>query len=408
MAMLLWDLLVVAAWILDLVALPRPRELQLSRHWWAPAALSTTSRIELRLHSGGRTLVQAEILDDVPPELRREPPSLTIEAPPGHVGRAFYDIEPSQRGDARMGKVFLRYQSRLQLAERWAEAGLDQTVRVYPNLAEAKRHAIYLIRSRQIDLEKRLKRQRGLGREFESLRAYRDGDEWRDICWTATARRSKLISKVYQVERSQAVWIVLDSGRLLRARIGKLTKLDYAVNAALSLAQVSLYSGDRVGLLAYGRQSFQRLAPTRGAPHLRALVEQLAQVRGEACEADHIRAAENLLQSQKRRSLVVWLTDLAETAAIPEVIEGALQLMPRHLVLFAVISHPELAQIVTNRPEDIPQMYKQVAALEIVERRELLLRGLRQRGALVVEIAPHRLSTALVNHYLEIKERSLL
>ncbi len=126
-------------------------------------------------------------------------------------------------------------------------------------MEEAQNMRIYLIRSRQIELEKRLKRQRGHGREFESLRDYRDGDEFRDICWSATARRGKLITKVHQIERSQTIWLVLDAGRLLRARVDRLTKLDYAMNAALSLAQVAFYSGDRVALLAYGRKPQQRV-----------------------------------------------------------------------------------------------------------------------------------------------------
>jgi len=118
----------------------------------------------------------------------------------------------------------------------------------------------------------------------------------------------KLITKVHQVERSQTLWLVLDAGRLLRARANGLTKLDYAVNAALSLAQVAFYSGDRVALLAYGRKPQQRLGPGRGVPHLRALIESLAQVRAESFEADHLLAAEVLLSSQSRRSLIVWLT----------------------------------------------------------------------------------------------------
>ncbi|MGH9554319.1 MAG: DUF58 domain-containing protein, partial [Terriglobales bacterium] len=257
-------------------------------------------------------------------------------------------------------------------------------------------------------LEKRLTRVRGLGHEFESLREYVPGDERRDVCWTASARRGKLITKVYQVERSQAVWIVVDAGRLLRARVAGLTKLDYAVNAALSLAQVALYSGDRVGLLAYGRTSRQRVPAARGSAHLRALVEQLALVRAEAYEADHLGAAFALVNAQKRRSLVVWITDLAETAMTPDVIQGAYQLMPRHLVLFCVIGNPELTQLSAKGPTDVMGMYQHVAAQEMVQRRELLLRQLRQHGALAHEMEPGKLSTALVNHYLEVKERSLL
>src|SRR5207248_524915 len=91
-----------------------------------------------------------------------------------------------------------------------------------------RQHSIYLIRSRQIEMEKRHARIRGAGREFESLREYQQGDEIRDICWTAAARRGKLVTRLFQIERSQTVWLVIDAGRLMRARIAGLTKLDYA------------------------------------------------------------------------------------------------------------------------------------------------------------------------------------
>jgi uncharacterized protein (DUF58 family) len=240
------------------------------------------------------------------------------------------------------------------------------------------------------------------------LRDFREGDEFRDICWSVTARRGKLITKVHQMERSQTVWLVLDAGRLLRARVDSLTKLDYTVNAALSLAQVAFYSGDRVALLAYGRRPQQRVGPGRGIHQLRALVESMAQVHAEAFEADHLRAAEQLLSLQSRRSLIVWLTDLAETAATPEVIECAAKMATRHLVLLGVIGQPELRRVVAAGPETAADMYRYTAALEIVQRRQLLLGRLRQQGALTLEVDPRGLSTALVNQYLQVKERSLL
>ena len=319
-----------------------------------------------------------------------------------------YSIEPRARGDARFGDVWLRYQSSLKIAERWARARLGQSVRVYPNLEQAQRLRIYLIRSRQIELEKRLKRHRGQGREFESLRDYRSGDEFRDISWSATARRGKLITKVNQIERSQAVWLVIDAGRLLRASVDHLTKLDYTVNAALALAQVAFYSGDRVGLLAYGRKTQQRLGPGKGVAHLRLMIESLAQVHAEPFEADHLLAAEMLLSLQSRRSLIIWLTDLAETAATPEVIDCAARIARRHLVLLGVIGQPELRSIAAAPPENPSEMYRYTAAIEILQRRDLLLRRLRQQGALTMEVNPAEFSISLVNEYLQVKERNLI
>lgn len=409
-----WDGLFLLLWLQDLMRLPKPGELELQRIWHTAPSLGVRSKISVELHNFGRRPVFARVTDETSRALRREPPVLELAAPAGGMASAQYEIFPAQRGDLLIGKFYMRYQSALRLAERWAVAETSATVRVLPNLEQAKQQTLYLIRTRQVAMERRRRRLRGLGREFESLREYRTGDEFRNISWTATARRSKLITRVFQVERSQTVWIVLDAGRLLREQIVRgagslrLSKLDYAVDAALALAQVAMHSGDRVGLLAYGREIQQNQNAGRGAAHLHSLVESLALVHPEPYEADHGRAAHALLTEQHRRSLIVWITDLAETAGTPDVVEYALQMTRRHLVLFAAVGQPDLNELVAQRPESEEEMFRYVAAIEIVQRRELLLRRLRQRGVLAMELMPGALAVSLVNQYLDIKERSLI
>lgn len=407
-AMALWDVMTLAFWAWDLNRMARPEQIEVRRIWHESLGLAKKMAVTIELHNFSGSEISAKVTDETPESFGRDLANVEMTVPARGQSTAAYPIEPRSRGDARFGNTWIRYQGRVGLAERWACARLPQTVRVYPNIEEAQRMRIYLIRSRQIELEKRLKRQRGHGREFESLRDYRDGDEFRDICWSVTARRGKLITKVHQIERSQTIWLVLDAGRLLRARVDRLTKLDYTISAALSLAQVAFFSGDRVALLAYGRKPQQRVGPGRGVAHLRVLMESMAQVRAEPYEADHLLAAESLLSQQGRRSLIVWLTDLAETAATPEVIECAAKMAARHLVLLGIIGQPELRRVVATEPENANEMYRYTAALEVVQRRELLLRRLRQQGALTLEVDASRMSTALVNRYLEVKERSLL
>lgn len=406
--MLAWDILLGLAWLLDLMQLPKPELLRVRRTWLTPVALSVESKVRLTVINQSKAAIHAKILDHLPHQLRIEPVQLEVVAAPQAEAQGEYSLLPGVRGRANVGDVYIRYQSSMRIAERWARVPLAQTVITYPDLQEAKRHSVYLIRRRQIELEKRYTRFRGAGRAFESLREYREGDEFRDICWTASARRGKLVTRLYEIERSQTIWILLDCGRLMRARINNLSKLDYAVNAALTLTQVALYSGDRVGLLAYGRGTRQRVPAARGSAHLMQIMRQLALVHEDEWEADHLQAATRLLNDQKRRSLVVWITDLAETAMTPEVIEAASQLMPRHLVLFVVIGQPDLNQLAAQKPEDIEQMYQTAAAQEVVHRRELLLARVREHGALALETSSGRLSTILVNSYLEIKQRSQL
>jgi uncharacterized protein (DUF58 family) len=431
-AMLGWDALVLLAALLDGLRLPRARLLTAGRSWSNAPALDSRTEIELTIENMGRTILDCRVVDDLPMALtgvQAEPPTHRLTAFPRVPAKLRYTVTPQDRGDTETGWVYVRYRSPLGLMERWAKAELVQQVRVYPALRTGEEQQIFLARSRQIDLQLRQARQRGLGRDFESLREYREGDDLRDICWTATARRGTPITRQYQIERSQAVWIVLDCGRLMRSRVtpaahpGKNaggvfgavlaagnphSKLDFACTTAVALAQLALFSGDRVGLLAYGQGIQQRLLPGRGASHLRQLIEALAVVRAEEGEADHLRATAILNRLQPRRSLILWVTDLAETAMRPEVIDGAMQLLRRHVLLFVAMAQPEVDMIAQARPINLGQMFRAAAAQEMAGRRELLLARLHEQGALTLDIHPEFLTSSVLNNYLTVKERAMV
>lgn len=413
-AMFLWDALVLAAWLFDLLHLPAPSQLEARRIWNSAPSLARPATVEIEIQNYSRTPIYASLIDETPLALRDQPPAMDIAVPGTSPVRQAYPIVPRTRGDVAVGKLFLRYRTSFSFAERWAAADLAQTVRILPDLEQAQRYALYLIRSRQVEMEKRRRRQRGMGREFEALREYRQEDDMRDISWPATARRHQLITRTYRMERSQTVWIVLDAGRLLRAQVQdpnrdfRSSKLDYAVDAALSLAQVASQYGDRVGLLAYGRAIQRSVGVGQGQRHVRNILDSLAQVRGETAEANHALAARALLHTQGRRSLIVWITDFAETPTTPEVIQYAGQMSRRHLVVFAAVTQPDLLALGQSIPRTEEEMFRHAAGLEIIQRRELLLRGLRERGVLAIDLVPGALAESLINQYLEIKDRSLL
>ena len=407
-AMLLWDGLLLLAFLGDWLRMPRPRQLTVRREWRSALSIGVAADVNFSVTNNSSIDLWVRTYDELPTSNWHTNQAITMTVPAGATQSINYVYTPGTRGDLHTGKVFLRYRSGFLMAERWAVADMQQVVRVYPNFEHARKHSVYLARSRQIELQMRMMRLRGVGSDFESLREHREGDELRNVCWTATARRGKLVSKTFRVERSQAVWVVLDCGRLMRARTDGYSKLDRAVDAALVLAQLAIYSGDRVGLLAYGRAVKQRVLPGRGAAQMRHIVEQLAVVREEAPEADHVRAAASLLSLQKQRGLIIWISDLAESAMTPEVIEAAGQMLSRHLLLFVAIAQPELKLRARQTPASATAMYEVVAAQEMVYRRELLLGRLRERGALCMEVEPSRISAAVLNQYLTVKERNLV
>ena len=218
-AMVAWDVLVLLAALLDGLRLPAAEELSAVRSWSNAPALDSETEIEITVENRGKMIVECRLVDDLPPALVPEPGEHRITAYPRVPASVRYRVEPQERGDFETGWFYVRYRSPLGLCERWAKAPLTQRVRVYPALRTGEEQQIFLARSRQIDLQLRRAQQRGLGRDFESLREYREGDDLRDICWTATARRGSPITRQYQTERSQAVWIVLDCGRLMRSRV---------------------------------------------------------------------------------------------------------------------------------------------------------------------------------------------
>ena len=450
-AMVAFEVLVLLAALFDGLRLPRAAQLTAGRTWSNVPALDSETEIELTIENNGHMIIECRLVDDLPPALVADPATHRLTAFPRVPANVRYRVEPTERGDWETGWLYVRYRSPLGLAERWAMAPLTQKVRVYPALRTGEEQQIFLARSRQIDLQLRQARQRGLGRDFESLRDYREGDDLRDICWTATARRGDLITRQYQTERSQAVWIVLDCGRLMRTRVKSASssakgtgfspkgtgfsvkgtgfspyidpeqrsralapegqphsKLDHACTTAVALAQLALFSGDRVGLLAYGQSIQQRILPGRGAAHMRQLIEALAQVHSEPSEADHMRATATLNRLQPRRSLILWITDLAETAMRPEVIDGAMQLLRRHVLLFVTMAQPEVESIAATRPRNVDQMFRAAAAQEMAARRELLLARLHEHGALTLDLNPDALTSSVLNQYLTVKERAMV
>ena len=417
LGMVEWDSLVLLAIILDGLRLPAAQRITIERSWSNAPALDSETEIQLAVEYSAKTILECSLTDDLPDALVATPATRSLRVFPRVRATLRYKFEPRERGDVRTGAVYIRYISALGLVERWAMAPLEQLVRVYPALRQREDQEIFLARGRQVEMQLRRARERGLGRDFESLREYLDGDDLRDVCWTATARRGQLVTRRYQTERSQAVWIVLDAGRLLRGRIlndpdvpdrrGH-SKLDYACSTAVALAQLALFSGDRVGLLVYGQHVQQRVLPGRGHAHLRQIVEALAQARAELSEADHLRATAVLNRWQPRRALILWITDLAETAMRPEVIDGAMQLLRRHVLLFVAMAQPDVAAIANTRPRNVEEMFRASAAQELTTRRELLLARLRDQGALTLDLDPPLLTSAVLNQYLRVKERAMV
>jgi uncharacterized protein (DUF58 family) len=201
---------------------------------------------------------------------------------------------------------------------------------------------------------------------------------------------------------------MIDAGRLMTSRIEQLSKLDHAINAALSIGYVATRGGDNIGLLVFNRQVAVYLPPQRGHAQLAAMTEALYNVKAQMIEPSYARAFQYLAQNCKRRSLVVILTDLVDRDASAELLAYTSTLLPRHLPLIVTIGDKDLRALVAEGPRKIADVYQQSVAEELLQQREEALARITELGGLALDVPAGRLSLELVNKYLEVKERGLL
>jgi uncharacterized protein (DUF58 family) len=406
---LVYDFAIIMAAAVDYLFSEKPSAFRVEREMEERFAMGAENEVTIRIANRARRKISFIVKDEFPSEMELTTPrEAQLSIPAGRTRAWRYSLLPTSRGKYSFGDTQVRYRTRLGLLLHQLTYGTATDVKVYPDIREAKKHEIYAHRNRRPEPGLRRMRVRGQGREFESLREFVTGDEIRHISWAATARRGKLITRQYTIERSQNIVILLDTGRLMTARIGKLSKLDHAVNATLSIAYVAAAGGDNVGLVAFSRRVVSYLPPRRGHDQINRLMEALYGLEPQMIEPSYKRAFNFFSANCHRRSLVIILTDLVDRDASAELLANTSQLMPRHLPLIITIGDTDLRELVRTQPASSADVYRQAVAEEILRQREEALARIRHAGGLALDVPAGRLSLELVNKYLEVKERGLL
>jgi len=372
-------------------------------------AMGAENEVTIRISNLAARSVTFIVKDEHPPAIELvDPREARLTVPPRRSRLWRYRLLPTARGSYGFGNTALRFRSRLGLLWRQLSYPTARDVRVYPDIREAKKNELYAHRNRRPEPGLRRMRVRGQGREFESLREFVIGDEIRHISWPTTARRGKLITRQYTIERSQNVVVMLDTGRLMTARIGKLSKLDHAINAALSISYVAATGGDNIGLVVFSRRVISYLPPRRGRDQINRVMDALYGIEPQMIEPSYARAFNFFGASWHRRSLVVILTDLVDRDASAELLAHTSKLVPRHLPLIITIGDTDLRELVRAVPTSPADVYRQSVAEGILHQREEALSRIRHAGGLALDVPARHLAMELVNKYLEVKERGLL
>ena len=404
------DALLVLLAIIDyFISRKLPEDFTIRREFSRRFAIGDETEVRLLVENQSAQTFTLQIKDEFPPEMRlagERAAKFKIE------GQTFvqvnYTLVPPRRGRYEFGRTAARFLSKLGLV--WCQKNLNEAeaVKVYPNIRRAREMELKALGARSFLAIQRKAVRRGEGREFESMRDYVRGDELRHISWTATARRAKLTTRQYQIERDQTIIIALDAGRLMTARIGDETKFDTAIHASLALMSAAARGGDNCGLMVFGRRIKKFLPPKKGVEHIDAVLEALHDLEPELIEPSYARAFQFIAANLKKRTFVVILTDLVDKESSKELLNSLKLLRPRHLPLVVTIGDRDLNATVSRIPQELKEVFVQSAAEEIIYQREAALRMVESLGGLALDVTTNSLAPRLLETYLRVKERGLL
>jgi len=406
---LAYDVLLIIITIIDARTSELPKGFKVTRQFGSRFAMGAETEVSINIQNPSNHRVPLIVKDEYPPQmLLKGEREASLDVEPHSTVTLIYALTPPRRGRFEFGHTALRFRSRFGLLWRDTRGAEPIAVKVYPNMRRAREAELKALGARSLVSAHRKTSWRGEGREFESMRDYVRGDELRHISWTATARRGKLTTRQYQIERDQTILVALDSGRLMTARIEKETKLDSAVHATLSLFSAAARAGDNAGLVVFGRRIKSYLPPSRGRDHIDAALEALYAVEPEMIEPSYPHAFEFIAANSKRRSLVVLLTDLVDEEGSKELLTSLNLLRPRHLPLVVTIADRDLKAVVKGVPASVRDLFTQSVAEEIIYHREAALRMVESVGGLALDVTAAALAPALLETYLRVKERGLL
>ena len=401
---LTWKLcgaLLLAVAGLDAVLGWRRPPLRLQREVRGGLPLGAWSQVILRLENPRSTGLVLRLHDHYPEGFECTEMPLRLRLPGQRVARLPYRLRPLRRGDALFPGADLVVASPLGLWERKHFFACQDQVKVFPNFREIAHYALLATDNRLSRMGVKRRLRQGDGGEFHQLREFRSGDSLRRIDWKASSRRHKLISKEYQDERDQQIVFLLDCGRRMRHAERGRVHLDEALNAMLLLSYVAVRQGDAVGFLAFGGER-RWFPPRKSGNPVRELLYRTYDIESSAAAADYLAAARELMPLQRRRSLVVLLTNTRDEDH-DELLAAVRLLRSRHLTVVADLREQLLDEVLRRPVRDFDGALRFHGVADYLESRRRNHELLRHHGALTLDLLAAELPVALVNRYLEIK-----
>lgn len=352
--------------------------------------------------------VDLEVIDEIPPVFQRRDISFQLTLDAGMSDTIEYNLCPVKRGNYEFGMIRVFAHTFLRLISRRYNCGAPVSVKVYPSYLMLHQYELMAMSNNLTDMGIKRVRQIGHHTEFEQIREYVKGDDFRTINWKATARRHQLMVNSYQNERAQHIYSVIDKGRVMQSAFEGMTLFDYAINASLVLSYIAIHKEDNAGLVTFEKQFDSFLPASRKEGQMQLILENLYSQTTTFGESDYSSLYVHLNKHISKRSLLIIYTNFDNIIGMERQLSYLRRLARQHLVLVVFFENTELKSFIEKTPTSAEGYCQQVVAEKFAAEKQLVVSTLKQHAVYSLLTTPDKLSVDVINKYLEIKARHLI
>ncbi|SMO86025.1 Uncharacterized conserved protein, DUF58 family, contains vWF domain [Saccharicrinis carchari] len=375
-----------------------------------PTRFSNGDKNRVELHFTSRFSCKAKItlIDELPVQFQMRDFEEKFTLQPGQEKTFCYQLVPVERGEYYFGALHLFICSPIAFISRRYSFNQNAMVKVYPGLIEMRRFELMAISNRLTEIGVKKIRRIGHQMEFDQIRDYITGDDYRTLNWKATARKNRLMVNQYQDEKSQQIYSLIDMGRTMQMPFNGMSLLDYAINTSLVISNIAMLKHDKAGLFTYSDTLHSIVPAASNGRHLQHIMEVLYNQHTNYKEPNLELLYAQIKRRVHQRSLMVLYTNFESLISARRQLPFLQRLAKSHLLVVVFFENTEVHQLAQQRTQSTEDIYIKTIAEKFVFDKKRIVRELKQHGIHAVLSAPSDLTVNTINKYLEIKARGLL
>lgn len=359
--------------------------------------------IQIKIENKYPFTVNAVITDELPVQFQERNFEKKLVLRSSEKAVADYTVKPVKRGEYWFGALNIFIFSPIGLVSKRYKIQNDIMVPVYPSFIQMRKYELFAASNRLDELGIKKNRRIGHTLEFEHIKNYVKGDDYRTINWKATARESSIMVNLYQDEKSQQVYCAIDMGRVMQMSFEGMTLLDYAINTSLVLSNIAVNKKDKAGIITFSKEIHNLLPAESKYTHIQKILELLYNQETSFPESSIERLCAVLNHKITQRSLVVLFTNFESVSALKRQMFYLRKLAQKHLLLVVFFENTELKKITDSEAKNITQIYNKTIAEKFAFEKRQILKELKRYGILSILSSPEELSINTINKYLELK-----